>query len=70
MKKILALMIIVLVIFTVGGCKIQVGPESKTSSANEKTDLDNDLNNLDKTDQDLNTSDLGNLDQDLDEVTW
>ncbi len=69
MKKILALMIIVLVIFTLGGCKKAGTPES-TTSISENTDLDNDLNNLDKTDQDLNTSDLDNLDQDLDKVTW
>ncbi len=67
MKKILALMIIVLVVFTLGGCRKS---ETSKSTVKENTELDNDLNNLDKTDQELNTSGLDNLDQDLNKVNW
>jgi len=68
MKKIIALITVVLIVFTISGCKTEktdIGIVVKESTA-----LDNDLQNLEVTDQDLNTSDLDNLDQDLQNVNW
>jgi hypothetical protein len=68
MKKIIVIITIALIVFTISGCKTE-----KTETGivvKESTALDNDLQNLETTNQDLNTSDLDNLDQDLQNVNW
>jgi uncharacterized protein YoxC len=68
MKKLMALMMVLLIAFTITGCKkTETGTETV---AKESTELDKDINSIDQVTEELNTSDLDNLDQDLQNVNW
>ncbi|MFH1332101.1 MAG: hypothetical protein ABIH63_02335 [archaeon] len=70
MRKIIALMLIALVAFTIAGCTKTETPSGTTPTAKENTELDSDIKNLDNIDSELNTSDLDNLEKDLENINW
>lgn len=70
MKKIIAILFILVLIITVSGCKNLETTKTTGDAAKESTELDKDLNDLDNMSNDLNTSDLDNLDKDLQNVNW
>jgi len=70
MKKIMPLLLIALVAFTLAGCTKTEIPSETTPTAEENTELDTDIENLDNIDSELNTSDLDNLEKDLENINW
>ncbi len=66
--KIITILLIALVVFTIAGCKKT--ETTPTPAAKENTELDQDIKNLDNINEELNTSDLDDLEKDLKNINW
>lgn len=70
MKQILCLLLIILTIALIVGCKVEKEAPPETSAAADVDDVEEGLSEVDTLDEELDLSEFEELEKELEDVTW
>ena len=70
MKQIICILLICLAVALIVGCRAAEKEAEPTTAAEDVSDIEGDISDIEGLDEELDLSELENLEQELEEVDW